>query len=217
MKLIALRHGETEWNVQNREMGQLDSPLTDRGVLQAHPVANRLSRYRFDALYCSDLGRAIRTAQIISAATGVEPLFDAGLRERNMGIFQGLTKAEMITKFPQEYSQYRQVGHTFRIPQGESAEERLTRSVKVLTEIATRHLHQTVVVVTHGGFLMGFFEHVLGMVPGNGWRFKRQNAAFNSFEYLNGIWSLETWNETSHLEDLGSVNDPTAHERTRRE
>jgi 2,3-bisphosphoglycerate-dependent phosphoglycerate mutase len=210
MKLIAIRHGETEWNVQSREMGQLDSPLTDRGILQASAIAKRLSGYRFDALYCSDLGRAIRTAQIISSATGIEPLFDAGLRERNMGIFQGLTKAEMIVKFPREYSDYRRIGHTFRIPEGESAQERLVRSVRVLTEIAMRHVDQTVVVVTHGGFLTGFFEQVLGMAPGNGWRFRRQNAAFNCFKYLDGTWSLETWNDTSHLDDIGSVSDPTA-------
>jgi probable phosphoglycerate mutase len=207
MKLIAIRHGETEWNVQSREMGQLDSPLTDRGVLQASAIAKRLSGCRFEALYSSDLGRAIRTAQIISSATGREPLLDAGLRERNMGIFQGLTKAEMSAQFPQEYADYRRIGHTYRIPQGESGQERLGRSVRVLTEIAMRHVDQTVVVVTHGGFLMGFFEHVLGMTPGNGSRFRRQNAAFNSFRYLGGAWSLETWNDTSHL---ASQIDPTA-------
>jgi probable phosphoglycerate mutase len=205
MKLIAIRHGETEWNIQSREMGHLDSPLTGRGILQAEAIAKRLSRCRFDALYCSDLGRAIRTAQIISSATGVEPLLEAGLRERNMGIFQGLTKAEMIGKFPREYSDYRQIGHTYRIPEGESGQERLGRSVRVLTEIAMRHVDQTVVVVTHGGFLMGFFEHVLGMAPGNEWRFGRQNAAFNCFEHRDGTWSLVTWNDTSHLDDIGSA------------
>jgi broad specificity phosphatase PhoE len=210
MKLIAIRHGETEWNIQSREMGQLDSPLTDRGVLQARAIAKRLSGCRFDALYCSDLGRAIRTAEIISSATGIAPLPDPGLRERNMGIFQGLTRAEMISTFPQEYSDYRRIGHTFRIPNGESAQERLDRSIRVLTGIAIRHADQIVVVVTHGGFLMGFFEHVLGMASGNGWRFKRQNAAFNCFEYVEGKWRLETWNETSHLDELGSLDDPTA-------
>jgi probable phosphoglycerate mutase len=210
MKLIAIRHGETEWNIQSREMGQLDSALTVRGIQQARAIAKRLSRRRFDALYCSDLGRAIRTAQIISAETGVEAVIDPGLRERNMGIFQGLTRAEMSEQFPLEYLEYRRVRHTFRIPKGESGQDRLARSIRVLTEIAMRHVDETVVVVTHGGFLMGFFEHVLGMTPGNGWRFRQENAAFNCFEHLNGTWSLVTWNETSHLDDLMSINDPTA-------
>jgi broad specificity phosphatase PhoE len=210
MKLIAVRHGETEWNVEGREMGQLDSPLTRRGILQAKALATRIRVIRFAALYCSDLGRAVSTAEIIASATGHAPTQDAGLRERHMGIFQGLTKSEMSAQFPLEYSQYRKIGHTFRIPQGESGEDRLARSVRVLTEIAMRHAGQTVVAVTHGGFLMGFFESVLGMAPGNGWRFKRQNAAFNCFEYSAGRWSLETWNETGHLEGIGSSDDPTA-------
>ena len=210
MKLIAIRHGETEWNVQKREMGQLDSPLTERGIHQAQAIATRLSRCRIDALYSSDLGRAVRTARIISSAIGIEPLIDTGLRERNMGIFQGLTKAEMTEQFPLQYAEYRRVGHTFRIPEGESGEDRLVRSVQVLSEIAARHVNQTVVVVTHGGFLMGFFEHVLGMAPGNGRRFMRDNAAFNCFEYMDGTWRLETWNETSHLDEAGTIDDPTA-------
>src|SRR6266436_6513686 len=65
MKLIAIRHGETEWNVQGREAGQLDSVLTERGIQQARLVAGRLNRAAFHALYSSDLGRAIQTAEII--------------------------------------------------------------------------------------------------------------------------------------------------------
>ncbi len=210
MKIIAIRHGETEWNLQGREMGQMDSPLTERGVRQAKLLAERLKRDSFVALYSSDLGRAMRTAEIISSATQVEISVDAGLRERHMGIFQGLTKEERAERSPTEYSDYRRIGNAYQIPQGESGHQRLERSIQVLTGIAGRHINDTVVVVTHGGFLMGFFEYVLGIAPGNGWRFKRQNAAFNSFDYANGQWSLQTWNDVSHLKSLGSLDDPTA-------
>jgi len=164
MNLIAIRHGETEWNVIGREMGQLDSPLTKRGLDQAEAIARRLKDETFEVLYCSDLGRAIQTADIIAAATGVEAKTHVGLRGRHMGIFQGLTKQEIkeITeKFPVEYSDYRRIGHTYQIPDGESGQQRLERSVRVLSEIGQTHSDQTVVVITHGGYLMGFFEHVL--------------------------------------------------------
>lgn len=210
MKLIAVRHGETEWNVEGREMGQLDSRLTQRGAEQAKALAGRLGRERISALYSSDLGRAIQTAEMISLATGVAVAIDAGLRERHMGVFQGLTKAEMAKRFPTEYSDYRRIGHAYQIPQGESGAQRLARSIRVLTEIAERHRNETVVAVTHGGFLMGFFEHVLGVPPGNGWRFKRRNAAYNSFEYFNEEWRLETWNEIGHLVEIGVLEDPAA-------
>ena len=77
-----------------------------------------------------------------------------------------------------------------------------------MTALADRHADDTIVVITHGGFLLGFFEHVLGLPPGNGWRFRRRNASFNVFARTNGYWSLETWNDTSHLESLGSMDDP---------
>jgi probable phosphoglycerate mutase len=207
MRLIAIRHGETEWNVLAREMGQLDSPLTERGVDQAKALAARLGKRSLAAIYSSDLGRAVQTAHIISAMAGVEVFPKSELRERHMGIFQGLTSAEMEQRFPTEYSSYRRDPHHFQIPQGESGRQRLERSVQCLTAIAERHAEGTVVVVTHGGFLMGFFEHVLGMPPGNGWRFKKQNAAYNCFEYANGRWSLETWNDTTHFDGLGSLDD----------
>ena len=212
MRLIAIRHGETEWNVQGREMGQLDSPLTPRGRRQAQAIADRLSREYFSALYCSDLGRAVETAEIVAAASGVRAVVNIGLRERHMGIFQGLTKAEMAQRYPSEYSAYRRLGHSYQIPNGESGQQRLDRSVRVFSALASEHVEGTIIAITHGGFLMGFFEHVLGLGPGNGWRFKKQNAAYNCFEFASGRWSLETWNDTSHLQSLGSLNDPTAQE-----
>ena len=210
MKLIAIRHGETQWNIEAREQGHLDSALTPRGIQQARAVAERLRQVRCSVLYSSDLGRAMQTAEIISSATGVRITQDVDLRERNMGIFEGLTKEEMTQRFPAEYSDYRRIGQGFRIPRGESGQERLERSIRVLKAIAERHPHERIVAVTHGGFLMGFFEHVLGIAPGSGWRFKRQNAAYNSFEYVEGVWRLETWNDTAHLDQIGAIEDPTA-------
>jgi probable phosphoglycerate mutase len=95
MKLICIRHGETQWNVEGREMGQLDSPLTPLGLRQAEAIADRLGKLEFDALYSSDLGRAVQTAEAIASRCGRDIRLDAGLRERNMGIFQGLTLEEM--------------------------------------------------------------------------------------------------------------------------
>ena len=209
MKLIAIRHGETEWNAQGREMGQLDSPLTPHGINQAHAIARRLVQLPFAALYSSDLGRAVQTADIIALSCGKRVTIDDGLRERHMGIFQGLTVAEMREKFPKERQNYERIGFEYVIPGGESAKQRLERSVRVLTTIANRHPKETVVAVTHGGFLMGFFEAVLGMAPGNGWRFKRYNGSYSAFEYLKERWSLEVWNDVSHLNDIGTLDDPT--------
>jgi broad specificity phosphatase PhoE len=208
MRILAVRHGEAEWNVAGREMGHLDSALTHLGQLQASALSRRLGRLRVDIVYTSDLGRAQRTGERISEACGVPLVVDEGLRERNMGIFQGLTVQEMRDQFPEERSAYESDRLDYVIPGGESGRQRLERSVRVMTAIAESHPDQNVVAVTHGGFLMGFFEHVLGMPSGEGWRFRRYNASFNAFEYLDGRWSLETWNDVQHLAGLGSRDDP---------
>ncbi|MEQ1759268.1 MAG: histidine phosphatase family protein [Vicinamibacterales bacterium] len=200
MKLIVVRHGETEWNRQRREQGHLDSPLTENGVRQAEALARRLGHLTIDALYSSDLGRAVQTAEVIGAACKQPVRLDQQLRERHMGVFQGLTWDEMSLQFPQERAEYERTGFFRTIPEGETAEERRDRSIRVLTAIAERHPHDTVVVVTHGGFLMGFLEFVLGIPSGSGTRFKKDNGSFNSFEYDGLGWCLRTWNDLSHLE-----------------
>jgi broad specificity phosphatase PhoE len=209
MKLIAIRHGETEWNLEGREMGQLDSALTNRGIEQSRLIARRLEQIRFDVLYSSDLGRAIQTAEIIAVQCRKEIRVEAELRERHMGIFQGLTLAEMRERFPLERVAFEQIGPDYVIPEGESARQRTKRSADVMTTIANRHPEATVVVVTHGGFLMGFLEFVLNIPLGNGWRFKRHNASYNAFEYAEDRWMLHTWNDTYHLEGLASLDDRT--------
>lgn len=211
MRVIAIRHGETEWNALGREQGQLDSPLTARGLKQAEAIANRLKYVKFSAFYSSDLGRALSTAEIVAKATGARIEVDAGLRERHTGIFQGLTHEQMAAQYPSEYAAYRADPYAYRVPNGESGQQRTERSVRLMNALADRHADETIAVITHGGFLIGFFEHVLGLAPGNAWRFKRQNAAFNVFDRSNkGAWSLETWNDTSHLDALGSLDEPTS-------
>jgi len=209
MKLIAVRHGETEWNVELREMGHLDSPLTPLGIQQARALGDRLNQFGFDALYSSDLGRAIQTAEIVGKICQKPVQLNSGLRERHMGIFQGLTRQEISEKYPKEMATYERIGFLDVIPAGETAQERTDRSVRVLTEIASRHPEQTIVVVTHGGFLTGFLGFVLGIPFSNGRRYRKENASFNAFEYLEPNWYLQTWNDISHLDVEGGLRPVT--------
>jgi probable phosphoglycerate mutase len=199
-RFIIIRHGETEWNLQEREMGQLDSPLTERGVGGVEKLADRLAGVPFDAIYSSDLGRAAKTAEIIAGRSLCQILFDVRLRERNMGIFQGLTNKERAERYPKECAAYRTIGASYVIPNGESADQRVARTCECLEELAARHAGGTVVVVTHGGILMGFFESVLGLPFGSGARFRRPNTAWNVFVREKERWVLETWGDVSHLD-----------------
>src|ERR1035437_8298705 len=173
-RFILVRHGETEWNLQEREMGQLDSPLTPLGLEQARRLGARLGQIKIDRLYSSDLPRAARTAAIIAEQTGHAVVFDVRLRERNMGIFQGLTAPEMDARYPKEREAYRTVGFEYVIPNGKSARQRVDRAVACLDELAKNHPEQTLLVITHGGILMGFFEYLLGLEFRSGRKLRRQ-------------------------------------------
>ncbi|WP_354635177.1 histidine phosphatase family protein [Planktothricoides raciborskii] len=205
MKMIIVRHGEAEWNLQDRAMGQLDSPLTPKGIRQAYALGDRLRRLSFTTLYSSDLGRAAETANIIASICDKKVIFNSELREWNFGIFQGLTLPEMHEKFPQERQDYERNVFEYLIPEGESLRQLRQRSFRVLTAIAQRHSDETVVVVTHGGILMCFFEEVLGIIHKKPLPFQQDNANFCAFEYVNGGWSLMVWNDISHLETMDTV------------
>ena len=207
MKLFIARHGETASNLVGRYMGHLDSPLTDRGLLQAEALAQRLAEQRLDIVYSSDLGRAQRTAEVVAAACGVDLCVDSELRERHMGVFQGLTPTEVSERYPDARKHWASGDLDYVIPGGESARQRTDRSVRVFTTIADRHAAGRVAVVTHGGFLLGFFQHILGLAPGATWRFRRHNGSLSVFGYEEDRWHLETWNDTSHLSHLGDLDE----------
>jgi probable phosphoglycerate mutase len=94
-QLILIRHGETLWNTERRMQGQLDSPLTERGLWQAQQLGIRLKNQPFTTLYSSDLPRAARTAEQIAIVTGHNILIDERLRERHFGAFEGMTQKEI--------------------------------------------------------------------------------------------------------------------------
>jgi probable phosphoglycerate mutase len=197
--IIIVRHGQTEWNIKGIRQGHLDSRLTERGMAQATALGQRLGREKFTALYSSDLGRAMETAREIARVTGHEIVTDARLRERHLGIFQGLNAEEITTKYPEERRLMRSSGPTYVIPGGESMAQQVARNVEFLDHLAQKHVGETVVVVTHGGVVSGFFRHTLAIPLDAPRRFEFVNAGLNVFAHDEGIWLLLTWGDVSHL------------------
>ena len=101
-RILAIRHGETAWNVDTRIQGQLDIPLNDTGRWQAERLAVAVAEEGLDVVYSSDLLRAHETAQAVSRGAGRSLVVDPGLRERAFGVFQGLTFAEIETRWPEQ-------------------------------------------------------------------------------------------------------------------
>jgi len=206
-ELIVVRHGETLWNLDGRQQGHLDSPLSPLGVRQADAIAARLAEERFDALYSSDLGRARATAQRIAARTGHAVRVDERLRERHLGIIQGLTMSEFERLHPEEHARFNSGGADFRVPGGESIRQRHERVVACAEEIAARHPGQRVVIVTHGGVLSSLFRRAAGISVAAPRTFRLWNASINTFFVEGGKWALGVWGDISHLKGLPTADD----------
>lgn len=202
--LLLVRHGETEWNAARRIQGHKNSDLSELGRRQAQRIAERLSHSQITAVYASDLSRALETAAPIAAPHGltVQPL--SGLREKGYGDWEGLTEADVIARWPDEWRRY----HTLRewdfpIPGGESWEQVQARIQGVLHHVLTEHSasEDRVVLVGHGMSLrMAVLDALDAPLP-TFLRLRLDNASLSRLEYLPERGGRVTLlNDTSHLE-----------------
>ncbi|RKG92520.1 histidine phosphatase family protein [Corallococcus terminator] len=205
-EFILLRHGETEWNALGRLQGHLNSSLSREGLRQADALAARLASLPFQALYCSDLDRAVQTASRIATKTGHDVRQDPRLRERGLGILEGLTRTEAQQRHPEVFSEYAAGGPDFSIPQGESTSQRLRLALQCLEELGARHPEARVVVVTHGGLLSSLLRACLGIPPTTPRAFSVLNASWNQFDLHAGEFRMVTWGDVNHLRGL-SLDD----------
>ncbi len=206
-RIIVVRHGETEWNRTGLLQGQLDSPLTDLGIRQAHALANGLANKRFDQFYCSDLGRALETAQIINDTMGMTIQQEPRLRERHLGIMQGLTKKEFGEFYPNESQHFSSGDPDYVIPEGESMRQRYQRCVDITEDLVNQYTGQTLLFVTHGGFLNSLFYKMMNLSLNTPRCFSLYNASINTLIIKDNLWHLESWGETQHLKHLQTLDD----------
>jgi 2,3-bisphosphoglycerate-dependent phosphoglycerate mutase len=199
-RFCLVRHGETAWNAEGRVQGQIDIPLNDAGREQAKAAAARLATQRFDALYSSDLARAVETAGAAAALLGLEVERTASLRERFYGDFQGLTHAEAQAAHTADFARFvaRDPAHRF----SGGAESLIAFAARVeaaLADLAERHRDGTLLIVTHGGVLDIVHRLTTGQKLQAARNFTLYNAALNWIERRNGHWVLLSWAETDHL------------------
>lgn len=199
-RILLVRHGETDWNDSGRIQGHSDTPLNAAGRQQAQRVAQRLAREPIRALYSSDLSRAFETATIMGVPLGLTVVASPRLRERQYGVWEGLTSAEIQMRYPEQFGIWRARSTDFAPPQGETRSELLTRALAELETIARRHVSEMVVVVTHGGLCYGLINHILGSVDGDRREFTFGNASIHTLEVSGDQWSVISINETAHLE-----------------
>jgi probable phosphoglycerate mutase len=204
-RIIAIRHGETAWNVDFRVQGQLDIELNNRGRWQAQRTAQALFDEEIAAIYSSDLLRAQSTAKAIaerSLSESARPVkLHTGLRERCFGLFEGFTQDQITTTWPEESRRWRQREPNFAPPGGESLVTLHQRVEQTVTELASQHLGEQIVLVAHGGVLDALYRLATGQSIEAPRSWVLGNASINRLLWSPDSLTLVGWSDTQHLND----------------
>lgn len=160
---LLVRHGETVWHAENRYAGSSDVALTELGIVQSARLARWAGGQPIDAVYSSDLSRAVITATPAALALGLPVTIDPALREVDFGRGEGLTAAEMAASFPLEAARFIAHPGTSPLPGGESGADATERAWGALARVAALHPLGTVLVVMHSTLLRLLLCRALGM------------------------------------------------------
>ena len=206
-RIIAIRHGETAWNASTRIQGHTDIPLNDQGQRQAQLLAQALAQTDpMDAIYSSDLQRALATAQAVAARTGARLSTHVGLRERAFGAFEGRSFADIEQEMPDVAQLWRT-----RVPDwtppggGESLLAMQQRVMTTVNTLAQQHPGQQIAVVAHGGVLDLLYRAATQQSLQAPRSWPLGNATINRLLWTPESLTLVGWGDDVHLQ--GAVLD----------
>lgn len=205
-RIIAVRHGETAWNVDTRIQGHLDIALNDTGQWQARQVAKALAAEPLTAIYSSDLQRAHATAHAIAQASGAPLVPEPGLRERSFGTLEGRTFAEIETELPEQARRWRQRDPHFAPEGGETLVQLRGRIAATTHRLAAQHSGGLIVLVAHGGVLDVLYRLATGQELQAPRTWQLANASINRLLWTPQGLTLVGWADTQHL-DTGSRDE----------
>jgi len=199
-KVIFIRHGQTEWNVTGRYQGQSDVQLTAEGRRQAEKLAADFPVDTVDAVYASDLQRAMVTAETIAQKFGLPVQAEPAFREVSFGKWEGLTYQQIVAEWEEGMTNFLQHPDILEIPGGETFPAVQKRATDKLQELVKKHDGQTIVVVAHGAVLRTMLTAALHMPLQYLWSIRQFNTAVNIVRYDEGAnATVELLNSTAHL------------------
>ena len=198
-EIILIRHGETEWNSQQRMQGHSNSDLSSVGQAQIQALGQWMKNVPFDHIYSSDSLRAKQTAEAIIQFSGHELKIDLRLREKNLGVFEGLTSEEARERHPEVFRLFKTAGSKYVIDEGESTQQLQDRALEIVDEIRIKHPEEHVLLVTHGGFIRVVMKHSLGLSLETPTRFLIRNTGVFRLVWEDK-WIVSQMGGVSHLE-----------------
>lgn len=177
--ILLTRHGQTEWNREERYRGQMDIPLNETGERQAAALAERLASFPVHAIYAGPLQRARRTAEICAERLRLPVHVLPGLLDLNFGAWQGLTPAQAAQRDPDLHQRWLQAPSSVAFPEGESLRAMQRRAFAALEETAARHLGQTIVLVAHMAVNKALLCAILGLDLDRYWMLHQGTCCLN--------------------------------------
>ena len=204
-RLIIIRHCETTDNKKGKIQGyNEDSEFTEEGQKQLIKLINRFKEEHIDAVFCSDLGRAYKTAEAIAKSHGLITIKKKDLRECDIGDWSNLPVKEGIAKWIVYYEENKKKGlrrEDIRPPNGENSFDHQKRVMNTVDEIISNFRDKNVVIVGHSGtnrVIMGSLEN---KDPDDFYTVGQSNACVNIIEYNGGKYKLIVINDVTHLKD----------------
>ena len=199
-RIVAIRHGETAWNVDTRIQGHLDIPLNVTGLWQAAQVAQALVDEPVAAIYTSDLQRAHATAQAVARTTGAPLKTEPGLRERCLGVFEGRTFAEVAQSHPEDSHRWRKRDPHLVFPGGgESLLQLRERIAATVQRLAQQHVGEQIALIAHGGVMDILYRLATQQDLQAPRTWALTNTAINRLLWTPQGLSLVGWGDVRHL------------------
>ena len=202
LRLLAVRHGATEWSQARRFAGSRDIPLTAQGRLQAEAVAQALAGTAAVAVYTSPLERARTSAEVIAKPHRLEPIIEPGFREMAFGTWEGLTRDELVARFPVDAGTWASSPHLVSPPRGEPLPAVAARVRAALAAVVQRHRGETIILVSHAIVTRLIVLAALGLGPERLWSVDASPAGISEIEYQNDWATVHRMNTLAHLDGL---------------
>ena len=202
LRLLAVRHGATEWSRARRFAGSRDIPLLAQGRLQAEAVAQALAGSFPAAIYTSPLERARTSAEVIAKPHRLEPVVEPAFREMGFGDWEGLTREEVAERFPDDFRAWASAPERVTPPQGESLSTVDSRVRAALAALIEQHRGDTVILVSHAIVLRLVVLAALGLGPERLWSVDASPAGITEVEYQDGWATVHRMNTLAHLDGL---------------
>ena len=198
--LYIVRHGETEWNIENKLQGWADSSLTSKGIQHSLLLQKRLEPIHFTHIYSSPSGRAIHTANLIKGLQKTEVKPVEHLKEVNLGSWEGKTHDEVKRIDPERYDHFWNAPHLYVANSGESFEDLNTRVKHFLKFITSEYTDGNLLIVTHTVFIKMLLAYVKKLPISELWRPPYiKDTSLTILEYKDGHFTIRLEVDTEHL------------------